>query len=165
MLGGVGGGGGWQPHCVCTCAWHGCCLVIPAEAPRVVRQRSCCAAVVHLLCGEGVGDELHMVAECPAYAIVRQRHSPLFECLGGWQHVVGCEVSSAEMRGFMSQQQGSVASFVYECSQRRWQQPPAVLLGEVDGAEAAAESDDEAIISAALGDASNGLLGDLSDGL
>jgi hypothetical protein len=36
------------------------------------------------LCGEGVGDELHMLADCSAYAAVRQRHAHL---LSAW--VVG----------------------------------------------------------------------------
>jgi hypothetical protein len=50
------------------------------------------------LCESGVGDELHVVAECPAYAAVRQRHARLFEGLGGWQQVVHREVSPTELR-------------------------------------------------------------------
>ena len=44
-----------------------------------------------------------------------------------------------------------MAAFLYECSQRRWQNPPAELLEVVvvDGADVVA-SEDEAIIAAAL---------------
>ncbi len=92
-----------------------------------------------------------MVTECAHYAAVRQRHSHLFTCLGGWQHVVGRVVSPAEFRQFMCQEQHLVAAFLYECSQRRWQNPPAELLEVVvvDGDDVVA-SEDEAIIAAAL---------------
>ncbi len=96
------------------------------------------------LCGTGVGDEKHMIAECSAYAAVRQRHSHLFGVLGGWQQVVHRAVPAADMRRFMSQDQHLVASFLYDCSQRRWQNPPAELL------EAVEESDDDDLINAAL---------------
>ena len=116
------------------------------------------------LCGVGVGDELHMIAECTAYAAVRQRHAHLFECLGGWQQVVHRAVSSADMRQFMSQQQHMVASFLYECSQRRWQNPPAELVEAVGDGDAAVE-DDEEIIEAALAGADDMFPDDLLDDL
>jgi hypothetical protein len=83
------------------------------------------------LCGDGVGDELHMLAECSAYAAVQQRHAPLFECLGGWQQVVNWQLSSSEVRQFMSQEQHLVAGFMYECCQRRWRDPRHTLWHQV----------------------------------
>jgi hypothetical protein len=116
------------------------------------------------LCGSGVGDELHMVTECVHYAAVRQRHHLLFDCLGGWQHVVERSVSPAEFRQFMCQEQHLVAAFLYECSQRRWQNPPAELLEVVDGGELAA-SEDEAIIDAVHGNLLDLFPDDLLDDL
>ena len=116
------------------------------------------------LCGVGVGDELHMIAECTAYAAVRQRHAHLFEDLGGWQQVVHRVVSSADMRQFMSQQQHMVAGFLYECSQRRLQNPPAALL-EAVGVDDAAVEEDEEIIEAALAGADDMFPDDLLEDL
>ena len=101
------------------------------------------------LCGAGVGDELHMIAECAGYVAVRRRHAHLFEGFGGWQQVVNRQFSSADIRHFMSQEQHLVAGFLYECSQRRWQHPPAelVALVEHDGVVA---SEEEELIEAAL---------------
>lgn len=81
---------------------------------RVSHALSVCAK----LCDARVGDELHMIDECVAYAAMRQRHTQ-FDFLGVWQQVVYRVVSPADMRRFMSQQQHWVAGFVYECSQRR----------------------------------------------
>jgi hypothetical protein len=46
--------------------------------PRLPRAERVCG-----LCGSGVGDELHMVTECPRYPIVRERHSGMLWCVGG----------------------------------------------------------------------------------
>lgn len=126
----------------------------------VPREDRCCG-----LCDAGVGDELHMVTECPAYAAVRQRHPHLFECLGGWQHVVNRVVSPTEFRQFMSQQQHLVAGFLYECSQRRWQNPPAELLEVVDGDLELDASEADDIIEVALGSAADLFPEDLLDDL
>lgn len=116
------------------------------------------------LCAAGVGDELHMVTECAGYAAVRQRHARLFECIGGWQQVVDRHVSSGEFRQFMHQPQHLVASFLYECSQRRWQNPPSELLQVVEGGELHEPgSEDAAIIDAALADVVAALPDDLLD--
>jgi hypothetical protein len=77
------------------------------------------------LCLAGIGDEMHMITECVAYAAVRQRHSPLFDCLGGWQHVVDGQVPAYGLKQFMSQEQHQVAAFLVDCSQRRWASSPA----------------------------------------
>jgi hypothetical protein len=65
------------------------------------------------LCESGVGDELHVVAECPAYAAVRQRRARLFRSLslGGWQQVGHRVVAPTELRLFMSQEQHLVWLF------------------------------------------------------
>jgi len=71
---------------------------------------------------------MHMVTQCDGYTAVRQRHPHLFEELGGWQHVTGQLVSSQQFRRFMHQDPIKVASFLFECSQRRWENPPDELL-------------------------------------
>ena len=102
------------------------------------------------LCESGVGDELHVVAECPAYAAVRQRHACLFEGLGGWQQVVHREVSPTELRLFMSQEQHLVAAFLSDCCARRWHDPPPQLVvGQGDEGDLES-SEEEALIDAAL---------------
>ena len=88
----------------------------------------------------------------------------MFEFLGGWQHVVHRTVSTADVRQFMSQPQHLVAGFLYECSQRRWQNPPAELVEAVDAGDSAGEEDEE-IIEAALAGADDMLPGDLLDDL
>ena len=55
-----------------------------------------------------------------------------------------------------------VASFLYECSQRRWQNPPAELV-EAVGDGAAAVEEDEEIIEAALAGADDMFPDDLLD--
>jgi hypothetical protein len=103
----------------------------------VPRDRRVCG-----LCMMGVGDELHMVAECTCYTAVRERHQPLFEMLGGWRHVCDRQISAQQFRAFMQQDQYRVAAFLHECSQRRWRDPPSELLfaecesvGEAESAE------------------------------
>jgi hypothetical protein len=103
-----------------------------------------------------------MIAECSAYATVRQHHSHLFECLGGWQHVASRQLSSAEVRQFMSQEQHLVAGFMYECSQRRWQHPPPELVAEPAGVVA---SEEEEIIEAAQAGAADMFPDELLDDL
>lgn len=103
------------------------------------------------LCEGGVGDELHVVAECPAYAAVRRRHAHLFEDLGGWQQVVHRAVSSAELRQFMSQAQHLVAAFLSECCARRWSDPPPQLVEGQSDEGGLDTSEEEALIDAALG--------------
>jgi hypothetical protein len=89
---------------------------VRAEVPRAERLcRLCCGAV---------GDELHMALECPCYAAVRQRHASLFTMFGGEEVVFGHHVSAARFRQWMLQDQYLVATFMYECSQRRWSDPP-----------------------------------------
>ena len=65
----------------------------------------------------------------------------------------------------MSQEQHLVASFLYECSQRRWQNPPAELLAVVDGGVELDASEAEDIIDAALGSAADLFPDDLLDDL
>lgn len=89
----------------------------------VPRDRRFCG-----LCGVGIGDELHMLAECTCYAAVRERHQHIFESLGGWRQVVDRQVSAQQFREFMSQNQFEVANFLHECAQRRWRDPPDELV-------------------------------------
>jgi hypothetical protein len=51
----------------------------------------------------------------------------LFEVLGGWQSVGDGTVTAEQFRAFMHQDQSSVASFLYDCSQCRWADPPSDL--------------------------------------
>ena len=46
----------------------------------------------------------------------------------GWQHVVNPQLYSSELRQFMPQEQHLVDGFMYECSQRRWQDLPSHLV-------------------------------------
>jgi hypothetical protein len=69
-----------------------------------------------LLCLAGIGDEMHMITECVEYTAVRQRHSQLFDCLGGWQHVVDGYVPAYALKQLMSREQHLVAAFLVDCS-------------------------------------------------
>jgi hypothetical protein len=92
------------------------------------------------------------ISEYVAYTAVRQRHSHLFDYLGGWQRVVDGHVPAYGLKQCMSQEQHLVAAFLVDCSQRRWSSSPAEHLeGLGDGASDA--DADEAIVAAALGDA------------
>jgi hypothetical protein len=97
---------------------------------------------------------MHMITECVEYTAVRQCHSHLFDCLGGWQHVTDGRVLAHALKQFMSHEQHLVAAFLVDCSQRRWANPPAELLEglgdgglDVDG--------DAAIVAAVLADAAD----------
>jgi hypothetical protein len=94
------------------------------------------------LCLAGIGDEMHMIAECVENTAVRQRHSQLFDYLGGWQHLVDGYVPAYALKQFMSQEQHLVAAFLVDCSQRRWATSPAELVdGLGDGASDADEAE------------------------
>jgi hypothetical protein len=93
------------------------------------------------LCSAGVGDELHMLAECPGYSLVRDRHSDLFECVGGLPGLLNRSVTSEQFRSFMLQEQWRVADFLYECVQLRWENPPAYLVAPVQGDDQMQEAD------------------------
>jgi hypothetical protein len=64
--------------------------------PRLPRAERVCG-----LCRSGAGDELHMVTECPGYSVVRERHSGLFECVGGVPGLLDRAVTSEQLRLFM----------------------------------------------------------------
>ena len=49
-----------------------------------------------------------MVAECPGYSVVRQRHSALFGCLGGLDGLLTRVVTSEQFRASRSHRQGLV---------------------------------------------------------
>jgi hypothetical protein len=80
------------------------------------------------MCGEAVGDELHMALECPCYAAVRQRHASLFTMFEGEMVMLGQQASAAQFRQWLLQDQYLIASFSYECSQMIWSDPPDDLI-------------------------------------
>jgi hypothetical protein len=47
---------------------------------------------------------------------------------GGEEVVFGHQASAAQFRQWMLRDQYLVATFVYECSQRRWSDPPADVV-------------------------------------
>jgi hypothetical protein len=93
----------------------------PGGADVVRADRKC------RLCGEGVGDELHMVAECAAYEAVRCSHADLFNDFGGWREFPHA-MSADEFRAFMQQPAQQVGPFLRDCSRRRWLNPPLEVL-------------------------------------
>ena len=83
------------------------------------------------LCGDGVGDEYHMVFECSAQAVPRQMHADLFADFGGWASPHMPTLGADCMRQFMNQDAKLVASFVHACELRAQEQPPdGVLFGD-----------------------------------
>ena len=85
------------------------------------------AARVCRLCQQGVGDELHMVAECEAYDAVRREHAELFSHFGGWAEFPGI-MSADQFRAFMLQPAPQVSAFLRDCGQRRGANPPVQVL-------------------------------------
>jgi hypothetical protein len=80
------------------------------------------------LCQHGVGDELHMWAECEEYTTVRRSHAHLFADFGGWA-AFPCEgLTADQFRMLMHQPRHQVAAFLHECAQRRWQDPPVDVM-------------------------------------
>jgi hypothetical protein len=55
------------------------------------------------LCGEGVGDEFHVVFECGGQEVPRQLHAELFEAFGGWSNISTAALPTDAMRQFMAQ--------------------------------------------------------------
>jgi hypothetical protein len=97
------------------------------------------------LCGAGVGDELHMLAECPAYEPVRFSHAELFSGFGGWWNFP-CDMSGDRLRAFMQQPAQQVGAFVRDCGRLRWNNPP----DEVVFAEALSAEEAEALLGVAV---------------
>ena len=94
-----------------------------ARHPR--SQRTC------QLCGEGVGDEFHVVFECSGQEVPRQLHAPLFEAFGGWSALGPHDLPEDAMRHFMSQNPRWVASFINACERRALADPPdEVVFGD-----------------------------------
>jgi len=62
------------------------------------------------LCGTGVGDEFHVVFECPCQDVPRQLHVNLFDGFGGWSSLGPAGLPDDAMRLFMAQDSRSVAS-------------------------------------------------------
>jgi hypothetical protein len=92
------------------------CHAVNARADRLCR-----------LCGQGVGDELHMIAECEEYTAVRRSYEVLFSGFGGWLEFP-CDMSADQLRSFMHQPAHQVGAFLHACGQRRWQDPPSEVL-------------------------------------
>lgn len=87
-----------------------------ARCPRAER--------VCQLCGEGAGDEFHVVFECSGQEVPRQLHARLFDEFGGWAGLVPGELRADAMQQFMSQHPRWVASFINACERRAMEQPP-----------------------------------------
>jgi hypothetical protein len=79
------------------------------------------------LCGEGLGDELHVVAECVEYSALRRSHAGLFSSLGGWD-AFPCDLTAEQFRSFMHQPPCQLGEFLHNCWQRRWRDPPLDVL-------------------------------------
>jgi hypothetical protein len=83
------------------------------------------------LCGQGVGDEFHVVFECGGQEVPRQLHAELFEAFGGWSHISTADLPTDAMRQFMAQDTRWVASFINACEQRAQDDPPdEVVFGD-----------------------------------
>lgn len=76
-------------------------------------------------CDDGsVGDELHMIFECPAMDVARQRFPSLFAPFGGWESVRDT-LHADDMPAFMhTDAQGALAAFVHHCWLLRGSEPP-----------------------------------------
>ena len=79
---------------------------------RVPRSQRLCQ-----LCSSGtIGDEFHMVFECPFYTRVRGRFPQLFERFGGFDSIDSTiSPSGPHMVRFMGQDKRKLASFVHAC--------------------------------------------------
>jgi len=106
------------------------------QRPQPPRHARLCG-----LCGQGVGDEWHMVIECPGYDAVRQHHGVLFDCLGGVDDLPTQGITPAQFRAFMLQEQWRVADFLFDCSRQRSANPPAHLVAPAQGAAQLSDSD------------------------
>ena len=79
---------------------------------RVPRLQRLCQ---HCMSGT-IGDEFHMVFECPFYNPVRGRFTQLFEQFGGHASIDGAiSPAGPDMARFMSQDKRMVALFVHAC--------------------------------------------------
>jgi hypothetical protein len=71
------------------------------------------------LCRAGVGDEMHMVFECPGLSGVRQRHAALFDVPDACPTLSGVTATSAQLRRWAHQNHHRVAEFVHDCFAHR----------------------------------------------
>lgn len=78
-----------------------------------------------------VGDEFHVVFECPEQEVPRRMHAALFERFGGWADLSPTSLPADAMHQFMGQNARQVASFINACAMRASEQPPDdVLFGD-----------------------------------
>ena len=95
--------------------------------PRHQRLCTRCAA------GQ-VEDEFHVVFECDAYELVRERFWCLFDEFGGWQNPSALANPSGRcLADFMRQRQSKVAAFIHSCLLVRSDPELAHLLLPSDG--------------------------------
>ena len=106
---------------------------------------------VYRLCSPGVGggqpgrvgDEFHVVFECPGQEVPRYMHASLFESFGGWDDISPAALPTHAMRQFMGQNARLVASFIHACALRASEHPPDnVVFGDAVEAGADAVADD-----------------------
>jgi hypothetical protein len=103
------------------------------------------------LCYERVGDEFHVVFECPAQEVPRSLHAALFERFGGWADLTPTSLPADAMRTFMGQNAGMVASFLHACEVRASASPTDdVMFGdpraEVDTDDQFFDCDEENVL-------------------
>lgn len=90
-----------------------------------------------------VGDEFHVVFECPGQEVPRYMHASLFESFGGWDDISPAALPTHAMRQFMGQNARLVASFIHACALRASEHPPDnVVFGDAVEAGADAVADD-----------------------
>ena len=94
---------------------------ILSSAEEVLWLVTICASDMHRACDINnmfgtIGDEFHMVFECPFYSQIRGRSSQLFERLDGFYGIDGTtSPAGPHMARFMSQDKRKLASFVAAC--------------------------------------------------
>jgi hypothetical protein len=83
-------------------------------------------------CSVGVGDELHMVAECPGYAVVRELNSALIECVGGLPGLLNRPITSEQL-GVKHCRSSGKWVFLYMTVLKSVAESPAYLMAPVQG--------------------------------
>jgi hypothetical protein len=121
------------------------------RTPRADRLCELCCVYVDGHRQGTVGDEFHVVFECPAQDVPRSLHATLFERFGGWADLAPSSLPADALCQFMGQSVASVASFIHACEVRASETPTDdVMFGDpldiVDSDDQFFDCDDDALL-------------------
>jgi hypothetical protein len=103
---------------------------LPREALTLL-SHVCVRCVTRTISETGVGDEFHVVFQCPGQEVPQQMCAGLFDSSGGWSSRNPAVQPANAMHQFMARDVRAVASFINACDLRTQELPlDEVMFGD-----------------------------------